>query len=235
MTAPAPFKYVSHQAPGARGPPVRQRAGDVRQRRDAAGHAACRGADLALCLRAHRQHRCGRGAWPCRAYTLVIGGHELAAATDPLLIGVDAPLVKRYPLAVGPRALCRRVGRRRRGREPRAGRGRAREGSRRLRAAAVRARRRGRLPAGQHAGASRARLQRAARPALRMGRRRRGLCRGAAHARPTASSGAAAPPCRSRPSAWWRAGTPGARCWTCGPRSRCPSSPTRSRAPCACR
>jgi len=31
---------------------------------------------------------------------LVAGGRELAAATDPLLIGVDAPLVKRYPLAV---------------------------------------------------------------------------------------------------------------------------------------
>src|SRR5262245_26791197 len=31
---------------------------------------------------------------------LVVGGRELAAATDPLLIGVDAPLVKRYPLAV---------------------------------------------------------------------------------------------------------------------------------------
>src|SRR5437016_5169066 len=31
---------------------------------------------------------------------LVVGGHELAAATDALLIGVDAPRVKRYPLAV---------------------------------------------------------------------------------------------------------------------------------------
>ena len=31
---------------------------------------------------------------------LVIGGHELASATDALLIGVDAPLVTRYPLAV---------------------------------------------------------------------------------------------------------------------------------------
>src|SRR5262245_60840857 len=31
---------------------------------------------------------------------LVVGGRELAAATDALLIGVDAPLVKRYPLAV---------------------------------------------------------------------------------------------------------------------------------------
>jgi 2-furoyl-CoA dehydrogenase large subunit len=32
---------------------------------------------------------------------LVVGGPELAAASDPLLIGVDAPLVTRYPLAVG--------------------------------------------------------------------------------------------------------------------------------------
>ena len=31
----------------------------------------------------------------------VVEGRELAAATDPLLIGVDAPQVKRYPLAVG--------------------------------------------------------------------------------------------------------------------------------------
>lgn len=31
---------------------------------------------------------------------LVVGGLELAAATDPLMIGVDAPLVRRYPLAV---------------------------------------------------------------------------------------------------------------------------------------
>jgi 3-oxo-Delta1-steroid hydratase/dehydrogenase large subunit len=31
---------------------------------------------------------------------LVVGGAELGAATDPLLIGVDAPLVTRYPLAV---------------------------------------------------------------------------------------------------------------------------------------
>jgi len=31
---------------------------------------------------------------------LVVGGQDLAAATDPLLVGVDAPLVIRYPLAV---------------------------------------------------------------------------------------------------------------------------------------
>ncbi len=31
----------------------------------------------------------------------VLGGDELAAATDPLLVGVDTPLVQRYPLAVG--------------------------------------------------------------------------------------------------------------------------------------
>ena len=31
----------------------------------------------------------------------VLDGEELAAGTDPLMVGVDAPLVKRYPLAVG--------------------------------------------------------------------------------------------------------------------------------------
>jgi 2-furoyl-CoA dehydrogenase large subunit len=31
---------------------------------------------------------------------LAVGGPELAAATDPLAVGVDAPLVKRWPLAV---------------------------------------------------------------------------------------------------------------------------------------
>ena len=31
----------------------------------------------------------------------VLAGDELAAATDPLFVGVDAPLVRRYPLAVG--------------------------------------------------------------------------------------------------------------------------------------
>jgi len=31
----------------------------------------------------------------------VLGGEELAAATDPLLVGVDTPLVRRYPLARG--------------------------------------------------------------------------------------------------------------------------------------
>ena len=50
------------QAPGARGSPLRQRPGDVRQRCDAAGHPARRGADLALRLRPHRRHRCVRGA-----------------------------------------------------------------------------------------------------------------------------------------------------------------------------
>ena len=31
----------------------------------------------------------------------VLTGEELCAGTDPLLVGVDAPLVKRYPLAHG--------------------------------------------------------------------------------------------------------------------------------------
>ena len=165
----------------------------------------------------------------------VVEGRELAAATDPLLIGVDAPLVKRYPLAVG----------------------RARYAGEwvavvvaETRALAEDAREKIRveyeeLPfvldaeaayqPGSVARASRARLQRAARPALRLGRGGRRPSPPPRTSSPIASSGGAAPPCRSRPSAWWRAGTRGARCWTCGPRSRCPSSPTRSRAPCACR
>src|SRR5205814_9558486 len=31
----------------------------------------------------------------------VLSGDELAAATDPLMNGLDTPLVRRYPLAVG--------------------------------------------------------------------------------------------------------------------------------------
>jgi 2-furoyl-CoA dehydrogenase large subunit len=36
----------------------------------------------------------------------VLTGPELAAATDPLMIGVDAPKVRRYPLAVGVTRYC---------------------------------------------------------------------------------------------------------------------------------
>ena len=112
----------------------------------------------------------------------VLDGQELAAATLPLLIGVDTPQVKRYPLAVDraryagewvaavvadSRALAEDA---------------AEKVARRLRAAAVRARRRGGLPAGQPAGASRARLERAARPELRVGRGRPGFRRSAAPA-----------------------------------------------------
>ena len=39
MAAPQSFKYVSTQAPRARGPPLRRGPGDVRRRCDAAGHA----------------------------------------------------------------------------------------------------------------------------------------------------------------------------------------------------
>ncbi len=72
----------------------------------------------------------------------VLTGEELAAATDPLMNGLDTPHVRRYPLAVGQVALCRRMGRRGRRRDPRAGRGRGREGRGRLRAAALCDRRR---------------------------------------------------------------------------------------------
>ena len=174
--------------------------------------------------------------WPCRACTWWSGGARAGGATDALLIGVDAPLVKRYPLAVDraryagewvaavvadSRALAED----------------AREKVRdRVRAAAVPARWRGRLSG------------RTARPYIP--RMAPTCCSTSASYGATSTqafaaaphklayrvqAGAAAPPCRSRPSAWWRAGTHGARCSTYGPPSRCPSSPTRSRAPCACR
>ena len=85
------------------------------------------------------------------------------------------------------------------------------------------------------AGASRARLQRAARQDLRLGRGRPAFRRERRATCPSASPGDATPPCRSRPSACWRRGTRGARCSTCGPRSRCRSMPTRSPARCGCR
>ena len=54
-----------------------------------------------VCLRPHRRDRCLRGAGDAGRHCRASTGGELAAAVDPLLIGVDAPLVKRYPLAVG--------------------------------------------------------------------------------------------------------------------------------------
>ena len=121
--------------------------------------------------------------WPCRASMPWSRAASWRRPTDALLIGVDAPLVKRYPLAVG--------------RARYAGewvavvvaetRALAEDAREKIRVeyeelpfvldaeAAYRAR--------QRPGASRARLERAARPALRLGRRGRGLRRGAAHAR----------------------------------------------------
>ena len=105
----------------------------------------------------------------------VLDGRELAAATSPLLAGLDTPNVPRRPLAVD---VARYAG------EwvaavvadtPRTRRGRRRARARRLRAAAVRARRRGGARAGKPAGARSARLQRAARPHLRLGRGREGF------------------------------------------------------------
>ncbi len=95
----------------------------------------------------------------------------------------------------------------------------------RLRAAALRDQCRRGAEAGQPAGASGARLQCAARQDIRLGRgrtsispRARGICR-------SASPGAAARPCRSKPSASPPAGIPGATCWMSGPRSRCRNIP----------
>ena len=55
------------QAPRARGSPLRERPGDLRQRRDAAWNPARRGPDLALRLRPHRQASMPPRRWPCRA------------------------------------------------------------------------------------------------------------------------------------------------------------------------
>jgi 2-furoyl-CoA dehydrogenase large subunit len=60
-------------------------------------HAAVLTAPYA-CARIISIHAAGALAMP--GVHLVVGGRELAAATDALLIGVDAPQVRRYPLAV---------------------------------------------------------------------------------------------------------------------------------------
>ena len=57
----------------------------------------------------------------------VLTGDELAAATDPLMNGLDTPNVQRHPLAVGSDALRRRMGRGGGRRQPRAGRRRRRK------------------------------------------------------------------------------------------------------------
>ena len=85
----------------------------------------------------------------------VLDGRELAAATQPLLAGLDTPNVPRRPLAVGRGALRRRMGRGGGRRYARARRGCRRDGARRLRAAAVRARRRGGIRARQPARCTR--------------------------------------------------------------------------------
>ncbi len=105
----------------------------------------------------------------------VLDGRELAAATLPLMTGLDTP--ERAAPAAGARcrALCRRMGGGRGRRHARARRGRRREGEDRLREAAVRARRRTGDRTRRRAGASGARLQRAARQDLRVGRGRAGF------------------------------------------------------------
>jgi xanthine dehydrogenase molybdopterin-binding subunit B len=91
----------------------------------------------------------------------VLSGDELAAATDPLMNGLDTPLVRRHPLAVGHTryagewvvAVVAET------------RPLAEDASEKS------------LAAGEPTGASLARLQRAARPHFRVGRGRKTFCR----------------------------------------------------------
>src|SRR6185312_113694 len=99
MTAPAPFKYVS----------TKRR---VREDRRFVSGQATFVSDVTPPGTLHAAvltspYACARiasidaaDALAMQGVHLVIGGHELASATDALLIGVDAPLVTRYPLAV---------------------------------------------------------------------------------------------------------------------------------------
>ena len=116
--------------------------------------------------------------WRCPASIMCLTGEELAAGTEPLMNGLDTPNVRRFPLAVGQVALCRRMGRGRRRGKPRPGRRRGRTGPCRIRAAAVRDRSR--------AGATTRRArrcipthgtQRAARQDFRLGRGRQAFRR----------------------------------------------------------
>ena len=59
---------------------------------------------------AHQDYRQERGAGHARR-ALRARRAELAQATLPLMTGLDTPNVPRRPLALGRRALCRRMGR----------------------------------------------------------------------------------------------------------------------------
>ena len=93
-----PFRL--HQPQGSRGPPFRRRPGPIRRRHRARGHAACGVLPS--------QHPAARivsidasAALAMPGVHYVLTGDELAAATDPLMNGLDTPKVRRYPLAVG--------------------------------------------------------------------------------------------------------------------------------------
>src|SRR6202171_2535018 len=84
----------------------------------------------------------------------VLSGDELAAATDPLMNGLDTPKVRRYPLAARPTASGGDA------RSPRAGRRRHRKSPRQLSTIAFRDECGTSIAAGQPTGPSGARLQR---------------------------------------------------------------------------
>ena len=112
------------------------------------------------------------------------------------------------PAAGGRRcALCRRMGRRRGRRHaarwPRTRPSQSTSTTSRCRSCSMPNRRSSR----RHAGAPGARLQRAARQDLRLGRGREGFRRKPAQTLATGQMGPQRRPCRSRPSAWRRAGT----------------------------
>ena len=133
--------------PRARGSPLRRRQGPLRRRH------RCRGRKhVALVTCPHPAARIvsidKAAALAMPGVHYVLDGAELAAATHaaagrPRHAERAAPSAGRRR-----RALCRRMGRGGGGRHPRARRGRRRSGARRIRAAAVRARRRGGLRAG---------------------------------------------------------------------------------------
>ncbi len=95
-----PIPLRLHQSPCARGSPLRRRHGPIRRR--------CRGRRTCCMWRWCRRRIPPRASFrstPRRRLALpgvhyVLTGDELAAATDPLMNGLDTPKVRRYPLAV---------------------------------------------------------------------------------------------------------------------------------------
>ena len=137
----------------------------------------------------------------------VLTGEELCAATDPLLIGVDAPEGDALGAGARARALCRRMGRGRGRRHARAGRGRRRAGRGRVRAAAARDRcRAGDGQCGSALVHPAHGSQRPAAPQVRLGPGRGGISPRRSTSSLPRDAGAAARRCRSRPSASRRNG-----------------------------